>query len=248
MTDDPDAGLKGELSAVMPGSQPLTNLKVTHMGGATYRVLSARNGQPTLYKVDLGEVECTCPDHEYNREDQTVCAHLVKAALSHPDQLGVETQAAWTLMNQGETLHSLTEKVRDTARQAEQSLVTVRDLQAGTEAADDAGGTADPDPDPSSPEPDVDPVEAVREWLDSQYVAPEKVDVSEGPHGGTPGVRLEPDNRAMSDAQYESFKSVLGSVDDSTVHVGFTDEGCNFCSSGDDGFWYHIPQSAAGGL
>ena len=101
---------------------------------------------------------------------------------------------------------------------------------------------------PESTEPAVNAEQAVREWLEENYMKPQLVRVEPGPHGPDDGVRLEPDNQTMTDAQYEQFKSLMGTVDDSTVHVGFTDEGCSTCNSGDDGFWYHIPTRAAEGL
>jgi hypothetical protein len=248
MTDETDAVLEGELSTVMAGSDPLGNLKALHMGGATYRVLSARNGSATLYRVNLGEPECNCPDFEYNQDGQDVCAHVVKAALAHPGQLDVETQAAWTLMSKADSLDDMMNRARDQVSQLEQSLVSMRDLEAGAEAS---AASADPEPDqsqPSSPEPDVNAEQAVRDWLDENYMKPQLVQTELGPHGSDDGVRLEPDNQTMTDAQYEQFKSLMGTVDASTVHVGFTDDGCQNCNSGEDGFFYHIPTSAVRGL
>jgi hypothetical protein len=244
MTDDTNPELEAELTTIMPGNAPLANLRALHMGGATYRVLSARNGSATVHKVDLGEVTCTCEDMEYNKEGRDVCAHAAKAALAHPSQVTAESQMAHTLMSQAESLHDLTDKVRETAHQAEQSLVSVRDLQAGAQAVEEQVESGDPEPDTSPPEPDVNALKDVREWIDENYPQPQLVSCEEGDHGGTAGVRLEPDNRTMTDGQYEMFKGLVNSIDESTAHVGFTDEGCNSCNSDDDSFWYHIPSSA----
>lgn len=248
MTDTSDPTLEAELTTIMAGNAPLANLRALHMGGATYRVISARNGSATLHKVDLGAVTCTCEDMEYNQDGREVCAHVAKAALAHPSQVTAESQMAHTLMSQAESLHDLTDRVRETAHEAEQSLVTVRDLQAGAKAAKDQSESGDQTPDTSPPDPDINAVENVRQWIDENYPQPQLVACEEGDHGGTPGVRLEPDNQTMSDSQYEMFKGLLNSVDGSTVHVGFTDEGCNTCDSSDDEFWYHVPTSAVGGL
>jgi small-conductance mechanosensitive channel len=245
MSENTDATLEGELTAIMPGSAPLANLKAIHNGGATYVVLSARNGSATLQKVNLAGPSCTCGDMEYNQEDQQVCAHIVRAALDAPERLSAEEQAAWTLMNQAETLHDLTDRVRETAQEAEQSLVSVRDLEA-----QETGQTAEDPPEQvqnrSEPaEPDVNAEQAVRDWLDEHYSQPQLVQTMAGDHGSESGVRLEPDNQTMADHEYEAFKSLVNGVEESTVHVGFTEDGCSSCNSGAGGFFYHIPEVAA---
>lgn len=88
-------------------------------------------------------------------------------------------------------------------------------------------------------------VPGVEDWLADQFIAPEHVEVRHGAHGERDGVVLEPDNQSMSNGQYESFKTLVNSIDGSQVHVGFGDDPCQTCGQSDGEFYYFLPRSVA---
>lgn len=139
--DDMDVSIEKELDTILPGNDPLDNLKAVHEGGLEYSVLSVRNGSPTYHYVTLGkEPECTCSDYEYNREDRDICAHIAKAILA--DQMEADRLAVRELINVTATVTEAAAKAREaadnartTAKELDTGLAKVRDTQAGQAAA-----------------------------------------------------------------------------------------------------------------
>ena len=139
-----DTDIKTEINTVLPGSDPLENVFVTHTGGTEYNVLSARNGSVTKYWVDTGpEPSCTCGDYEYNRSNNEVCAHLAAAVLADrmdPGELAVSelVNVTASVSQSIRDAERAAEQARDAADEIEEALVTTRDAQAG-------GTVEDPD-------------------------------------------------------------------------------------------------------
>lgn len=144
-----------ELDSILPGKDPMKNLKARQTGAYHYSVLSARNGEPTLHRVDLREPDCTCGDFYYNRDDDEheICAHIAKAALVHP-QLDAGEASVMQLNSYLERIARLTEQIveeRDRARTAaKEAGANQRAVEASVEAAEttQAGGGQTPDVDP----------------------------------------------------------------------------------------------------
>jgi len=143
--EEMDTDIQSEINTVLPGSDPLDNLSVTHEGGTEYNVLSARNGDVTKYWVDTGpEPSCSCGDYEYNRTgDNEICAHLAAAVLADrmdPGELAVSEliSVTGTISQSIRDAERAAEQARDAADEIEGALVETRDAQAG-------GSVEDPD-------------------------------------------------------------------------------------------------------
>lgn len=140
-----DTDIQAEINTVLPGSDPLDNLYVTHCGGTEYNVLSARNGNVTKYWVDTGpDPACSCGDYEYNRnDDNEICAHLAAAVLADrmsPEELAVSEliSVTGTISQSIRDAERAAEQARDATDEIEGALVETRDAQAG-------GNVEDPD-------------------------------------------------------------------------------------------------------
>lgn len=145
-----DTDIQAEINTVLPGSDPLDNLRVTHEGGTEYNVLSARNGNVTKYWVDTGpEPSCSCGDYEYNRTgDNEVCAHLAAAILSDkmdPGELAVSelVNVTATVSQSIKDAERAAEQARDAADEIEGALVETRDAQAGGNVETERNGHSD---------------------------------------------------------------------------------------------------------
>lgn len=139
--DDMDISIEKELDTILPGNNPLENMKAEHEGGLEYSVLSVRDGSPTYHYVTLGsEPSCTCEDYEYNRNGREVCKHICKAILA--DQMEADRLAVRELINVTATVTEAAAKAREaadnartTAKELDTGLAKVRDTQAGQSAA-----------------------------------------------------------------------------------------------------------------
>jgi len=72
------------INTILPGEEPLTNLKPVQTGINQYQVLSSRNGDVTAHRVDLNgdHPACSCKDEQYNREEPQVCAHVAQVMVT----------------------------------------------------------------------------------------------------------------------------------------------------------------------
>lgn len=177
--EEMDTSIEKELDTILPGTNPLGNLKAEHEGGLEYSVLSVRDGAPTYYYVTLGsEPDCTCKDYEYNREDSEVCKHICKAILA--DQMEPDRLAVRELINVTATVSQASAKAReaanearDTARELDNALVDARDYEAGKAAdttetsSSDSGG--DTSGNSSSSHSDADEAAEAAEKLQSAF-------------------------------------------------------------------------------
>jgi len=200
-----------------------------------WRVLSIRNDSQTVHKVDPNEITCSCEDMEYNREDNEVCAHLVKVYMTMDKALDAQDYADAHLTS-----------LVDRANQVVQSLEGLEDGNPSEGPAPASEDRPEPKIGKSGPEvgePSKADVDVVNTWLDRNFAQPEKVDVELAAHAGQEGVKLSPDNQNMQDHIYESFKNLVNSVDGSGVHVGFGDDPCHECGQQDGEFYYHLNRS-----
>jgi hypothetical protein len=220
--------------------EDVDSLVVTHVGGWQYQVLNTGGEQPTAYEVDIKAMTCTCPDHEYRRDGTSeVCKHVAKALLVAPATLSMDQHAATTV------LEVLQEDAAPPQTDATDEEVAEAVEAAEADESDDSGAAADAsDADDASPDNQADAEAQVRDWLKTGYAAPELVDVVADSHGGQPGVRLEPDSRGMDDAQQETFKTLVKTIDEANCHAGFLDSGCDVCGDADDGYWWFVPMGA----
>jgi len=240
-----DGAMQQEIEQLLMGSDPLQNLSLAHTGGTTYLCLDSRDGSLTAYNVDLNRPSCTCPAHDPDGDDGKVCRHIALAAMDHPERMDVETETVSHLFRQVHELNQAVSALQGVAADMDGGMVSREPRTADQTEPETAAGQGQAGQPVEETKPTVDPLAAVEEWLESRFAQPEKVRTERGDHGGTEGVRLSPQNQEMDDPVYESFKSLVNGVDGSTVHVGFTDEGCQTCNSGDSGFWYHIPSETA---
>ncbi|WLW38192.1 hypothetical protein [Halorubrum spindle-shaped virus-BLv25] len=138
--EEMDISIEKELDTILPGSDPLANLKAEHEGGLEYSVLSVRDGSPTYHYVTLGEEpSCTCEDYQYNRENREVCKHICKAILAdqmEPDRLAVREliNVTATVTQAASTAREAANEARSTATELDNALVQARDFEAGKAA------------------------------------------------------------------------------------------------------------------
>jgi len=233
---------------LLPGKQPLEGIELAHTGGTTYVALDTRDARLTAYTVDLNKPTCTCAYFQDETEAERVCPHMAVALMDHPDRMDVETETVSHLFRQVHDLNQSVSALQSVAAELDGGMTKREPREADQTEPQTAEGQGQGSEPAMEPEPTVDPLSAVDAWLEENFGQPQKVQTERGDHGSTEGVRLYPNNQEMADSVYESFKSLVNAVDGSTVHVGFTSEGCQTCNSGDSGFWYHIPTPAARGL
>lgn len=209
-------------------------LAARQIRGHQYRVLSWRNESVTAHKVDLEALTCTCEVMQYSAEDNEICDHLATALYQAPQRITIDETAPYYLSECVDEAQEAVEKVDAVTEGLEESLVSLRSSEA--EAAGKAAEIETTETQAQEVTKDM-----VEEWLDTGFAASHAVDIREGSHSSSIGIILEPDNQAMSDPQFESFKALMNSLEDSTVHVGFGDDPCNYCSEQDGQYYYHVP-------
>lgn len=212
------SGIGPEINSILPGKNPMKNLKARQTGANHYSVLSARNGSVTVHRVNLAEPSCTCEDMEYNREDNEVCAHVAKAALVHPQMDA--TEAAVVQLNgqlsRIETVLSEVQEIRDQADAAAKEAGAKARAKEATEARDDDSPGAPPERDSS---PSVDPEDAADRLKDAYDDVVDDMQVTTA--AGRVWVQTgkdTPDNLKMPGAP-ETFATLLQQPDQVTyVH------------------------------
>jgi hypothetical protein len=198
-------------------------------------VLSERNDNITVQRVDLEELTCTCKDKAFNRESREPCAHIVQALLSMDTALDAQDYADAHLTSLVDRAHRAVEEI--------EGLEDGNPSEGPAPASEDRPEPKIGESSPDVGEPSKADVDVVNTWLDRNFAQPEKVDVELAAHAGQEGVKLSPDNQNMQDHIYESFKNLVNSVDGSGVHVGFGDDPCHECGQQDGEFYYHLNRS-----
>jgi uncharacterized Zn finger protein len=74
-----------------------------------YRVLNLAGETPTAYAVDVADMTCSCPDHEYRREDGETCKHLAMALFQADSNVDLEVAMDHQLR---QDIQALTEAVQ----------------------------------------------------------------------------------------------------------------------------------------
>lgn len=152
--------IREELNTIMAGDAPLQNLRAIQTGPVHYTVLSARNGSPTVHRVDLQDATCSCEDMTYNNnlqsdsdEGREICAHLAFAMLEHP-QLDASESVVYEHLGMMDAANSLMRDLQDERDAVEEALVGLRDAQAGgtsTTTSDTTESAESGDETPSPP-------------------------------------------------------------------------------------------------
>jgi hypothetical protein len=203
----------------------------------SWRVLNLSKTPATVHKVDLSDLTCTCGDYTWRKETGETCKHLAMAMFESPKTVSVEE----------ELVHDLS-LVLSKLEGAAQGLTDQVETEATTTADEAMTGGSQSDETATETEEDIDLTHAadrLEAWLQGAVPAPEHVELWVGDHGDRTGIVVQPDNGEMADHEYESFKGVINSVDESEVHVGFGDDPCQTCGAQDDKFYYWVPGPAA---
>lgn len=138
-----DKTMMDEIDTVLPGAQPLSNLDVSQIGPCKYRVMSARNGGVTSYKVEVDTGSCECEDMEYNRDGAEMCAHLAKALLAHPARMTPQESSLWSVMQAQENIHTIQDQAEDLFEKLEGERI--KQLSNGEHDDGDDGGSEEGD-------------------------------------------------------------------------------------------------------
>jgi hypothetical protein len=200
-------------------------------------VLNLQPNPPRAYRVNVKNMECTCPDHSYNKEDPETCKHLSYALFQAPESVEVEQELVNDLSLVLSDLHETVATLDGKAK--------ANGTMEASEAMETAPSEATEDPSEDTEVQLTTAADKVEDFVEEAVPTPQHVDIWIGEHGPDSGIVVEPDNGEMKDHQYEAFKGVVGSIEESTVHVGFADDPCSHCGDQDDEFYYHIPASAA---
>lgn len=135
----------------------------------TWRVLSWRNDGLTAHKVDVRELECSCPDHRYNESDGSVCDHVAVALYAADQTVDVGEALNWTLQERQQSLKNIAERVEQQATSLEAEVAHTAQASESAEESDsgqsDANETAQQKSD----------VQRVSDWLESNGVDLDKV-------------------------------------------------------------------------
>lgn len=221
-----------EAKAIGERVEGWTEIYPRHIGGDKYRVLSTRNDTLTIHKVNIKKISCTCKDDQYNQDRPMVCAHLAAATYVAPQQVTAEDHAVGTLLELARS-----GQIGVQAAPTETEGLGPEDVMGSDSSPSEEDGGDEETYDMASA---ADGVDTVRDWLEPAITEIEHVSIEAGHHNSLAGVRIEPDNRAMTDGGYEAFKGVVNSIDATTPHVGFTDSGCQSCGEKDDEFYYFV--------
>lgn len=201
--------MKDELATVLPGKEPLSNLRVIRTGMTEYAVLSARNGDVTRHKVTLDPPQCTCEDWQYNLSDDSrnVCAHYALAVLE-----GTDVETADIAINE---IVALTNEARQLAKDAREAMemAELNRSAAATlhEEADPGpeGGASQDAPSPAAREPDGQAAHDAAETLQAAYdEAVDGMDVQA--HDGLVWINKTPD---APDYTFQAFLQDPDQVD-----------------------------------
>jgi len=216
------------------------HLYVRQTGLCRYTVLNLAGDEPTAYPVNTEDLVCRCEDLSYNKQSGEVCKHLAAALFKDPHTYDLDTALVDRASQELDRLSEAVQRLEQTAtaRQADQAGETDSDQPTDATETSDQGDAVD----------QSQAVETMRDWLETGFAKPQLVDVRPGDHDRRPGVVVEPDNQTMSEGVYESFKSLIGTLDDTEAHVGFLDEPCSTCGLQDDEFYYFVPTAAAVGV
>jgi len=210
-------------------------LKPRQIHGHEYRVLSWRNGSLTAHKVDVEDMTCTCDDMGWNHEGQGVCDHIAVALFEAPKRIEISDTAPFYLSEAVDEAQTAAETAKDVAANLDKAMIQARDATAQAAADEPADKPTD--------EPAVVGRDDVEEWLQAGYMSPDKVDIRLGAHGRQDGIVLEPDSTSMNDAEKDTFKSLVKTLEDSNCHAGFLDDGCGQCGESDDEYYWFIPET-----
>lgn len=213
------------------------DLYVRQTGLCRYTVLSLGGEENTAWQVNTQTLSCDCPDFEYDREDGEVCKHLAAALHKDPHSYDLDHAVLQQTREEIDHLRRAAESLEQTATAAKAESIPA---DSGTDSADAEEVSQQGDPVDQSQA-----VEHIQDWLETGFAKPQLVEVRAGDHNGRPGVVLEPDNQTMSEAVYESFKTLVGTIDEQEVHVGFGDDPCHVCGGQDGEFWYFVPTADA---
>jgi len=211
------------------------SLDVTQVGFGQYLVSNRASGH--VYRVQPGKPACDCENFHYEKDagGGEACKHIQYVVYKDPESLSFEEQATqqWTSMMSD--AREAAELATDAATALEDGLTEVR-----TQEAHEAQESEDRSTEDRSHGPTAD---QVREWVSENHPASDLVTVRAGSHGKKSGIIVDPENQEMTDTQYETFKSMMNSLDDTEVHVGFTQDPCHECGKQDDEFYYFVPAS-----
>lgn len=201
-----------------------------------FSVLSLASDGFTAYQCDLEEMTCECRNKQFNRDEGEICKHLAAALWKAPDIRDINSDAVRSLANELEGLRldideALVRSAEAKAEQTASTETTSSDTSDGSAPSQDRAGSA------------VE-VSDVRDWLEAGFAKPGLVELREGRHNNSPGIVVEPDNRSMTDAVFESFKGLVNSLQSSETHVGFGDDPCQTCGESDGEYWYFVPETA----
>jgi hypothetical protein len=156
---------------ILPGERPLEGLKAHKTGPVQYTVLSVRDGPVTAYEVNVGTMECSCPDFEYNAkaDEHEICKHLAYAVLLGKEQFENAEGMANTYMvyveNARRLFDSMEHRLDQLDTQLDEASVLLRDAQ-GEQAERDAQTDSQPEDDAGSDVDVVDAADALRDAYD----------------------------------------------------------------------------------
>lgn len=193
------------INMILPGDEPLKNLKPVQIGINQYQVLSSRNGDVTAHLVDLNgdEPTCTCEDAQYNRQGQQICAHVAQVLLTADPTWSPEEMSMKALLNQLGEAKEATERIRDLEGMLGR-------IDEANRVAGQQGGETASEPDP------VDPVEGLKDLLRSHDLAPDKFEWDEE----SSRLTFAPDGY-LDDDEYSAFMD-LTQGNDAIAYDGST--------------------------
>lgn len=153
-SDAADGSIASELNMILPGESPLDGMTVEKTGPVQFTVLSSRNGNASVHRVNTADVSCTCEDMQYNVDgdgDREVCAHMAKVLIGgdrHPDPNELALSQLYQLLSNTRQLHNDLEEEAEILRDHATAAGTDRRAQEATETAETDSSTDDKiDPD-----------------------------------------------------------------------------------------------------
>lgn len=135
----------------------LEALDACFRGGDNYLILSRRNGDLTMHSVLIDELECSCPDKTFNRDEAEPCAHLAKAVLVDSHR-GDDVKAV-------DHLTEAVDRVHDRIDGLENAIDVERRTAEANAVANESGDS----PAGGDPEPTTD-VERAERWLEANDI------------------------------------------------------------------------------
>ena len=137
--DDTETEIVGDVPDVSETITDFGQLQPRQQSLYRWTVLNLKpdDDSNTAHYVDTRELDCSCRDHEYNREDGEVCKHLAVALWAADRNVDADALSRWSIQQELSTAREAAEKVEHLSHYLE-TVAGSLDGEAASEAVENA--------------------------------------------------------------------------------------------------------------